>query len=98
MFEAERMSLRGSFGVCQSEQRPGLYLQMIATLAVADEFVSERDKFLGFTLILVVAGEAQGSHLGLRMISDTFSGVARLRVEVTSRASITAGMLLSGLL
>ena len=92
------MSLRRSFGVCQSEQRLGVYLQMIATFAVADEFVSERDKFLGFALIVVVAGETQRGHLSVRVISYAFGDIARLRVEITSRASITARVLLSGLL
>src|SRR5262245_3313281 len=75
-----------------------MYLQMIATFTVAHEFVSERDKVPGFALIAVVPGEPQRGHLRVRIISDTFSDGARLRVKITGRAYLTARLLLSGLL
>src|SRR5262245_10055463 len=71
---------------------------MIAMFAVADEFVSERDYLSGFALIGAIADKAQCGRLRVRMISYTFGGGARLRIQITSRAPITARVLLSGLL
>src|SRR5262249_7138461 len=99
MFKEERKSLRHRFGVSQGEQRLGLHLQVVAPFAVADEFVSERGEVPGLAFLpVVVAGEAQRGHLRVRVISYTFGGVERLREDIASRASITARMLLPGML
>src|SRR5262249_45818951 len=92
VFEIERESLLRPFAVRQSEQRPGVYLQMIATFAVADEFVSERAEFPGLLLLIVVADETQSGHLGVWMISNALGDVVGLRIEFISRASIATRM------
>src|SRR5882762_9292428 len=75
-----------------------MYLQMIAAFAVADQSVSERGESFGFILMAVVTGETEGGHLGMSAVFDAFGGVARLRVEITGRASTAVGVLLSRLL
>src|SRR5262245_62533392 len=98
MFEAERQSLRRPFDVCQSKQSSGMYLQMIPPFAIDDEFISECDKFLGLTFLMVVASEAESGHFSMSVFSNVLSGASRFRLETKSRANIAARAPLCGLL
>ena len=75
-----------------------MYLQIATTFAVTDEFIPERGYRFGFILAMVETGKTESGDSGMRVVSNTFSGVARLHVEFTRRANIAARMLLSGLL
>src|SRR6266511_503534 len=67
-----------------------MYLQMIATFAVADEFVSERDKFPGFSLILADqppdSFETPQALIGLSLLPGY--GRAQILVEELIRCEI----------